>query len=138
MCSTLQSFPEAAPRSKASPWCPKQVFHFSSKTIASLAWWVFPAGFAAYASAPVRDLDPTIEFWADASLERGGGHSPCGGFVLRSWTSTDWADDASINLLETWAAHESVWLFLSLVTISGLTLIVGLLLPSSVVRGYKV
>ena len=86
---------------KASARGPKQVFHLSLKTIASLAWWVSPAGFAAYASGPIRDLDPTIEIWADASLERGGGHSSCGGFVQRSWTSSDLADDASINLLET-------------------------------------
>ena len=57
---------------KASAPRPKQVFHLSSKTIASLAWWVSPAGFSAYASAPIRDLDPTVEFWTDASLEHGG------------------------------------------------------------------
>ena len=74
-------------RAKAAARCPKQVILLSPGTIASPAWWVSPAGFAAYASAPIRDLDPTIEIWADASLERGGGHSPCGGFVLRSWAS---------------------------------------------------
>ena len=42
------------------------------------------------------------------SLEHGGGHSSCGGFVQRSWTSGDLADDPSINLLETRAAGESV------------------------------
>ena len=73
----------------------------SSKSIASLTWWVFPAGLAAYASAPIRELDPTVEIWTDASLERVGGHSSHGGFVQRSWTSSDLADDACINLLET-------------------------------------
>ena len=80
---------------KASARCPKQVFHLSSKTIASLAWWVFPAGFAAYASAPIWGLDPTVEFWTDASLEHGGGLSFHGGFVQRSWTSSGLADDPS-------------------------------------------
>ena len=67
-----------------------------------------PTGFAANASAPIRELAPTVEIWTDASLERGGGHSSRGGFVQRSWTSGDLADDPSINLLETRAAWESV------------------------------
>ena len=41
-------------------------------------------------------------------MEHGGGHSSHGGFVQRSWTSSDLADDPSINMLETRAAHESV------------------------------
>ena len=80
----------------------------SSKTIASLAWWVSPAGLAAYAFVPIRELDPNVDIWADASLEHGGGLSFHGGFVQRSWTSSDLADDPSINLLETRAARESV------------------------------
>ena len=86
---------------KAFAWRPKQVIHLSSKTITSLAWWVSPTWFAAIASAPIRELDPTVEIWTDASLERGGGHSSYGGFVQRSWTSADLADDPSINLLAT-------------------------------------
>ena len=58
-------------QAEASAQFPKQVFHLSSKTIASLAWWVSPAGFAAYASVPIRELDPAVEFWTDASLQRG-------------------------------------------------------------------
>ena len=61
------------------------------------------AGFAANASVPVGDLDPTVEFWTDISLEHGGGLSSHGDFVQRSWTS-----DPSTNLLETRAACESV------------------------------
>ena len=53
-------------------------------------------------------MAPTVEIWTDAILERGGGHSSHGGFVQRSWTSSDFADDPSINLLETRAAGESV------------------------------
>ena len=84
------------------------MIHLSSKTIASLAWWVSPTGFAANSSAPIRELAPTVEIWTDASLEHVGGHSSRGGFVQRSWTSGDLADDPSINLLETRAARESV------------------------------
>ena len=93
---------------KASAQCPKQVIHLSSKIIASLAWWVSPAGFAANVFAPIRELDPTVEIWTDASLEHGGGHSSRGDCVQRSWTSSDLTDDPSINLLETRAACESV------------------------------
>ena len=53
-------------------------------------------------------MAPTVEIWTDASLECGGGHSSRSSFVQRSWTSGDLADDPSINLLETRAAHESV------------------------------
>ena len=45
---------------KASAWCPKQVFHLSSKTIAPLAWWVSLAEFAAYASSPIREWTPLL------------------------------------------------------------------------------
>ena len=53
-------------------------------------------------------MDPAVEIWTDARLEHSGGHSSRGGFVQRSWTSGDLADDPSINLLETRAARESV------------------------------
>ena len=79
----------------------------SSETTASLAWWVSPARFVANASVPFGELDPTVEIWTDASLEHGG-HSFHGGFAQRSWTSSDLADDPSIYLLETRAAHESM------------------------------
>ena len=55
----------------------------------------------------MRKLSPTVEVWTDASLERGGGHSSRGGCIQRSWTFEDLAEDPSINLLETRAAHES-------------------------------
>ena len=80
----------------------------SSETTASLAWWVSLAGFVAYTSAPIRELDPTVEIWTDASLEHGGGLSSHGGFVQRSWISGGLANDPSTNLLETRAACESV------------------------------
>ena len=48
-------------RAKAVTRRPKQVIHLSSKIIASLSWCVLPAGFAASASTPIRDLDPTVE-----------------------------------------------------------------------------
>ena len=102
-----RSFQKQLLRAKASVRHPKQIIYLSSKSIASLAWWVSPAGFAANASAPIRELDPTVEIWTDANLERGGGHSSRGDFVQRHWTPADLAD-ASINLLETRAARESI------------------------------
>ena len=66
-----RAFQKQLLRAKASARRPKQVIDLSSKTIASLAWWVSPAGFAANASAPIKELDPTVEIWAVASLEHG-------------------------------------------------------------------
>ena len=97
-------------RAKASARCPKQVIHLSSETIASLAWWVSPAGFAANASVPIGELDPTVEMWTDASLEHEG-HGFHGDFAKRSWTSSDLTDDPSINLLETRAVRGSMVAF---------------------------
>ena len=74
----------------------------SSETTASLAWWVSLAGFAANASVPVGELDPTVGIWTDASLEPEG-HG---------------------NLLETRAAPGSMGLFLSLKTLPGCTLVI--------------
>ena len=103
-----RSFQKQLLRAKVSVRNPKEIIYLTSKSIASLAWWVSPAGFAANASAPIRELDPTVEIWTDANLERGGGHSSRGDFVQRHWTNADLADDASINLLETRAARESI------------------------------
>ena len=87
---------------------PKQIIYLSAKTISSLAWWVSPAGFAGNASAPIRELPPTVEVWTDANLIRGGGHNSRGDFTQRHWSADDLANDASINLLETRAAREAV------------------------------
>ena len=103
-----RSFQKQLLRAKSHVRRPKQIIYLSSKSISSLAWWVSPAGFAANASAPIRELEPTVEVWTDANLIRGGGHSSRGDFVQRHWTHLDLANDASINLLETRAARESV------------------------------
>ena len=78
-------------------------------TSASLSWWVSLVGFPANASFPVEELDPTVGIWTNASLKLEG-HG---------------------NLLETRAAPGSMGLFLSLVTMSGYTLVLALLLLSS-------
>ena len=103
-----RAFQKQLLKAKAFVRRPSQVINLSPKTISSFAWWVSPLGFAANASAPIRELSPTVEIWTDASLERGGGHSSRDGFVQRSWTFNDLAENPSINLLETRAARESV------------------------------
>lgn len=103
-----RAFQKQLLRAKASVRRPKQAIHLSSETTASLAWWVFPAGFAANASVSIGKLDPTVEIWTVASLEHGGGLSLHGGFVQGSWTFSDLVDVPSINLLETRTARESV------------------------------
>ena len=78
-------------------------------TSASLSWWVSLVGFPANVSFPVEELDPTVGIWTNPSLKPEG-HG---------------------NLLETRAAPGSMGLFLSLATMSGYTLILGLLLLTS-------
>merc|ERR1712082_241599 len=51
---------------------PRQIIVLSSKTINSLSWWISPAGFAAHATAPIRELAPSLEIWTDATLTHGG------------------------------------------------------------------
>ena len=103
-----RAFQKQLLKAKAFVRHPHQIIHLSPKTISSLAWWVSPSGFAANATAPIRELSPTVEVWTDASLERGEGHSSRGGFYQRSWSLDELEEDPSINLLETRAARESV------------------------------
>ena len=63
---------------KASARRPKQVIHLSSKTIASLAWWISPAGLAANTSTPFKELDPSVEF--GQLLAWSMGHQMSGGY----------------------------------------------------------
>ena len=103
-----RSFQKQLLRAKTHVRRPKQIIHLTSKSISSLAWWVSSAGFAGNASAPIRELSPTVEVWTDANLVRGGGHSSRGAFTQRHWTENDLTNDASINFLETRAAREAV------------------------------
>ena len=103
-----RSFQRQLLKAKAHARHPHQKIFLSSKTINSLSWWISPAGFAAHATAPIRELAPSLEIWTDASMTHGGGHSSRGDFVQRAWTPGDLAADPSINLLETRAARESV------------------------------
>ena len=94
-----RSFQKQLLKAKAYVRRPHQLIHLSSKTISSLSWWISPAGFAAHATAPIRELAPSVKIWTDTSLSRGGGHSSRGGFVQRAWTSDDLAGEPSINFL---------------------------------------
>ena len=95
-------------KAKAYRRRPNQLIVLSSKTINSLSWWISPAGFAAHATAPIREPEPSLEIWTDASLIQGGGHSSRGDYVQRAWSSEDLETNPSINLLETRAAREAV------------------------------
>ena len=79
-----RSFQRQLLKAKAHARHPHQKIFLSSKTINSLSWWISPAGFAAHATAPIRELAPSVEIWTDASMTRGGGHSSRGDFVQRA------------------------------------------------------
>ena len=93
-------------RAKSVVRKPDQIIHLSRKSILSLSWWLSPAGFAANASSPIRELEPTVEIWTDANKDRGGAHSSRGAFMQRAWSSAE--QELHINLLETRAAREAV------------------------------
>ena len=95
-------------RSKSKCRKPSQIIILSSKSIAALAWWVSPSGFAGNSSSSIRELPPDIDIWTDANKVRGGGHSSRGDFVQRVWSKEELSVDPHINLLETRAARDTI------------------------------
>ena len=95
-------------RAKCKVRKPGNLIYLSSKSVAALAWWVSPSGFAGNSSSPIREAAPDVEIWTDANKTRGGGHSSRGDFVQRRWTKEELALDPHINLLETRAAREAI------------------------------
>ena len=95
-------------RAKCKVRRPGQLIILSSKSIAALAWWVSPSGFAGNSSSAIRECAPDIEIWTDANKIRGGGHSSRGDYTQRRWSKEELALDHHINLLETRAAREAI------------------------------
>ena len=95
-------------RAKCKVRKPGQLIYLSSKSIAALAWWVSPSGFAGNSSSPIREAAPDIEIWTDANKIRGGGHSSRGDYIQRRWSKEELALDPHINLLEIRAAREAI------------------------------
>ena len=85
---------------------PRKIVVLSRKSLCCLKWWISPTGFSGNCSASLREPEPTLDIWTDASLSRGGAHSSRGEYVQRHWTEDEQLDH--INMLETRAAKEGV------------------------------
>ena len=57
-------------RAKCKVRKPGNLIYLSSKSLAALAWWVSPSGFAGNSSSPIREAAPDIEVWTDANKIR--------------------------------------------------------------------
>ena len=87
---------------------PRQVVGLSNKSLLCLKWWISPTGFAGNCSASLREPEPTVDIWTDASLSMGGAHNSRGEWVQRPWTEEELLTSPHINLLETRSAREGV------------------------------
>ena len=73
-----------------------------------LVWWVKPNGFKANCTASLREPQPTLHIWSDASMDGGGAHDSRGNFMQRTWTDQDLVGGTHINILELRAAKEAI------------------------------
>ena len=89
---------------------PDKIIFLSQKSLTELSWWINPLGFAANATAPIREPKQTLDIWSDANTVRGGAHCSRGKFHQRNWTEKELSLDPHINLLELRAAKESLFL----------------------------
>ena len=87
---------------------PNKTIYLSQRSVSELSWWISPEGFETNCSAPIRELEPDLDIWSDANMERGGAHSSRGDYVQRYWSPEELASDPHINLLELRAARESL------------------------------
>ena len=93
---------------KRSIRVPHKIIYLSANSQTELSWWVSPTGFAANHSSPIREPEPDLDVWSDATLEKGGSHSSRGDYTQRSWSQDELATEPHINLLELRAARESL------------------------------
>ena len=87
---------------------PAKLITLTKKSLINLTWWVSRAGFASNCTTFLREPEPTLDIWTDASMIMGGGHNSRGQYFQREWEEAELDCDPSINLLETRAAKEAV------------------------------
>ena len=85
---------------------PSKIIVLCQSSIADLKWWIAKDGFVANSSAPIRELEPTVNIWSDANLTMGGAHCSRGNYYQREWTQAE--QGLHINHLELRAARESL------------------------------
>ena len=88
---------------------PNQIINLSTKSKSDLAWWVSNSGFAISCTAPLREANPTVHIWSDASMVGAGAHNSRGEFRQRFWSENELLKEPHINFLEIKAAKEAVF-----------------------------
>ena len=83
-----------------------KVITISKESSLELSWWIkkFPIN----CTAPIRELQPTVQIYSDANLLMGGSHCSRGKFLQRAWSKEELSQDLHINLLEIRAAREAL------------------------------
>ena len=90
---------------------PSQIIHLSLQSKSDLKWWASEVGFKSNCVAPLREPNPTLDIWTDASKAGAGANSSRGDYYQRSWTQEELESDLHINLLELRAAKEALLKF---------------------------
>lgn len=85
---------------------PNKTVFLSQQSLQDLEWWISQDGFQGNCSAPIRELEPTVQVWSDANLVMGGAHNSRGEFQQRPWTEEE--RNMHINQLELRAAREAL------------------------------
>ena len=87
---------------------PSKLISLSSKSLGNLKWWISDSGFRMNNTAHLRELQPNVCIWTDASMLMAGAHSSRGENFQRQWTKEEMLENPSINLLELRAAKEGI------------------------------
>ena len=83
-----------------------KVIIISKESSRELTWWI--KEFSSNCTAPIRELEPTVQIYSDANLLMGGSHCSRGKFLQRAWSQEELSQDLHINLLEIRAAREAL------------------------------
>ena len=88
---------------------PENIIYLSNKSKANLNWWISKTGFISNCTAPLKELNPTVHIWSDASMVGAGAHCSRGKFWQRSWSEDELSSEPHINLLEIRSAKEALF-----------------------------
>ena len=87
---------------------PRKLIFLSLKSLANLKWWISDTGFRTNNTAQLKEIQPNLFLWTDASMLMAGAHSSRGENFQREWTEKELIENPSINLLELRAAKEGI------------------------------
>ena len=85
---------------------PSKMIELSKESLNNLVWWVKPTGFLSNCTASLREPQPNVHIWSDASMSGCGAHDSLGNYFQRDWSETE--KSLHINVLELIAAKEAI------------------------------